>query len=39
VEDIEALHEFHAEQEARQMLKLVGAALLGTINDPTVPTA
>ena len=39
-EEVEALHEWGAQQEARQMLKLVGEALLGTINDPSVaPTA
>lgn len=34
-EELEALHEWGAQQEARQMLKLVGEALLGTINDPS----
>lgn len=34
--DVETLHELQAEREARQMLKLVGDALLGTINDPAV---
>jgi|GEM_PF-3082385 len=34
--EVEALYEAGAEREARQMLKLVGDALLGTINDPSV---
>lgn len=36
--DIEALHEGGARQEARLMLKLVGEALLGTINSAPVAT-
>jgi hypothetical protein len=35
-QDVEALHEWGAQQEARQMLKLVGEALLGTLNDSSV---
>lgn len=35
-EEVEALHEWGAQQEARQMIKLVGEALLGTIDDPSV---
>lgn len=35
-QEVEAIHEWGAQQEARQMLKLVGDALLGTLNDPSV---
>lgn len=38
LEDFEALHESGAEREARWMLKLVGEALLATLNDPSVAT-
>lgn len=34
--EVEALYELGAKREARHMLKLVGDALLGTINDPSV---
>lgn len=36
LQEVEALHEFGALQEARQMLRLVGEALLGTINEASV---
>lgn len=35
-EEVEAVHEWGARQEARQMLKFVGEALLATLNDPLV---
>jgi hypothetical protein len=35
-QEVEAMHEWGAQQEARQMLKLVGEALLATLNDPSV---
>ena len=35
-EEVEALHQWGAQREARQMLKLVGEALLGTLDDPSV---
>lgn len=38
-EEFEALHEWGAQQEARQMLKLVGEALLATLNDPSMAPA
>lgn len=34
-EEVEAIHELGAQQEARHMLKLVGDALLTTLNDPS----
>ncbi len=38
-QEVEAMHEWGAQQEARQMLKLVGEALLATLNDPSVAPA
>lgn len=39
LEDVAALHELGAQQEARHMLKLVGEALLATLSDPSVAAA
>jgi hypothetical protein len=38
-EEVEAMHEWGAQQEARRMLKLVGEALLATLSDPSVASA
>lgn len=35
-EEVEAMYEWGAQQEARQMLKLIGETLLATLNDPSV---
>lgn len=36
IEEVEAVHELGAQREAQKMLKLVGEALLGMLNDPSV---
>ena len=38
-QDVEAIHEWGAQQEARQMLNLVAEALLATLNDPSMTPA